>query len=113
MRSPRRNAYSLLELLGTITILGVLAGLVIPRVYVNKAITNKNACQVHQGHIEVQVQLWKRQYGSWPANNLSNMLPTSSPAQYDYFPDGLPVCPVDGTAYTIDPTTHEVIGHTH
>lgn len=100
-------------MLAGITILGVLAAIIIPRVYVQQATTKKNACDVQQGHIEIQVQLWKRLNGSWPASDLSDMLPTSSPAQYDYFPDGLPVCPVDGSAYTIDPTTHEVVGHSH
>ena len=102
-----------MEMLAGMTILAVLAAIIVPRIYVNKTKAKKNACEVTQGHIEIQVQLWKRLNGSWPANNLSNMLPTSSPPQYNYFPDGLPVCPVDGSVYTIDPSTHEVAGHTH
>ena len=31
----------------------------------------------------------------------------------DYFPDGLPTCPVDGTSYTLDATTHFLVGHDH
>lgn len=111
--SQRVAGFSLIEMLAAIAILGVLAALIVPRVIVNKDVTNRNACDVNRGHIEIQVQLWKRQFGAWPANNLSNMLPSSSPPQYDYFPDGLPVCPVDGSPYTIDATTHEVVGHTH
>ena len=29
----------------------------------------------------------------------------------DYYPDVIPVCPVDGSSYTIDPTTHRVSGY--
>lgn len=111
--SQKQLAFSLLELLAVVTLLGLLAALILPRVTMNKATTNTNACDVNQGHIEVQVQRWKRQHGSWPANDLSDMLPSSSPPQYEYFPDGLPVCPVDGTAYTLDLNTHHVTGHNH
>ena len=31
----------------------------------------------------------------------------------DYFPGGIPVCPVDGSAYTMNTTTHRVEGHVH
>ena len=112
-RNRLEGGFSLIEMLAVLTVLGVVAALVVPRVFVNKATTNKNACQTHCRHIEIQVQLWKRQHGAWPANDLSNMLPSSAPSQYDYFPDGLPVCPVDGSPYTIDATTREVVGHQH
>ena len=54
------------------------------------------------------MKLWKRNNGSYPAANLSDI-----GADTTYFPSGLPVCPVDGTAYTINTTTGLVIGHTH
>ena len=109
----RRSAFSLLELLASITIIGLLAAMIMPRIFVNQIVTNKNACDVNKGHIEVQVQRWKRQHGSWPADDLSDMLPSSSPAQYEYFPDGTLICPIDGSPYTLDPSTHEVTGHNH
>ena len=46
------------------------------------------------------MKLWKRNNSSYPAANLSDI-----GADTAYFPSGLPVCPVDGTAYTIDTTT--------
>ena len=42
------------------------------------------------------------------AGNLSDIGANSS-----YFPDGLPICPVDGSSYSIDTTTLRVNGHTH
>lgn len=31
----------------------------------------------------------------------------------DYFPGGIATCPVNGTAYTLNATTHRVDGHVH
>ena len=66
------------------------------------------ACYANQGDIELQVKLWKRMNGTYPAANLSDIGANTS-----YFPSPVPVCPVDGTSYTINTTTGLVIGHTH
>lgn len=102
------SAFSLMELLAVIAILGVLAVLAVPRLSNHQVTSNKAACYANQGDIELQVKLWKRANGSYPAANLSDI-----GASTTYFPSGVPVCPVDGTAYTISTTTGLVIGHTH
>jgi len=89
-------------------ILGVLAVLIVPRVSGHQDSSKRAACYANQGDIELQVKLWKRANGSYPAANLSDIGANTS-----YFPGGLPTCPVDGTAYTINTTTGRVIGHTH
>ena len=66
------------------------------------------ACHVYKGDIEIQVELWNHNTGSWPAANLASI-----GADINYFPEGLPTCPVDGTTYTIDTSTGLVIGHNH
>ena len=33
-------------------------------------------------------------------------------ADPNYFPDGLPTCPVSGQPYRLDPTTDRLVGHT-
>jgi prepilin-type N-terminal cleavage/methylation domain-containing protein len=104
----QRPALSLLELLAALAILAVLAGYIIPRVVSHLDDARRNACHANRGNIELQVQLWRRNTGSFPASSLSDIGSDSA-----YFPDGLPVCPVDGTAYTIDTTTGSVIGHNH
>jgi len=68
----------------------------------------QNSCYVNKEEIAVQAQLWYRNKGDWPAADLSDIA-----ADADYFPDGLPQCPVDGTDYTFDQNTQEVVGHTH
>jgi prepilin-type N-terminal cleavage/methylation domain-containing protein len=107
--TPRRRfAFSLSELLAVVAILAVLAAYIIPRVATHYEDAKRNTCQANQGEIELQVQLWRRNTGSFPAADLSGIGGDAA-----YFPEGLPVCPVDGTSYTIDTTTGFVIGHDH
>ena len=106
--SRRRTGLSLWELMASVAVLAVLAAVVLPRVAGQRDEAYGNACEVQQGEIELQVQLWHRNTGSYPAANLSDI-----GADQAYFPDGLPTCPVDGSTYTIDTTGGTVIGHGH
>lgn len=104
-----RRAFSLLELIAVVVLAGVIAAIGIMKYASNdKSRIRKDACGANKGEIELQTQLWYRTKAAWPATNLSDI-----GAQTKYFPKGLPVCPVDGSAYTIDATTHQVTGHTH
>jgi type II secretory pathway pseudopilin PulG len=94
--------------MAALAIIGVLAAVIVPRVLGHYGTAKRAACLVQRGEIELQVKLWRRHNGSYPAANLSDI-----GASVMYFPDGAPVCPVDGTAYTIDTTSGLVIGHTH
>jgi type II secretory pathway pseudopilin PulG len=108
MRTLRRTGLGLLELIAVVTLVGILAIVVIPR-FTNQSLTaKKNACFVNKQNIEVQCQLWRRQKNALPQSNLSDI-----GADPQYFPDGLPACPVDGTAYTFDTAAQRVTGHTH
>ncbi|MBM3999563.1 MAG: prepilin-type N-terminal cleavage/methylation domain-containing protein [Planctomycetes bacterium] len=106
--AARRSAFSLMEMLAVVTILGVLAALIVPRFTGQAKAARKNACDVNRGNIEVQCQLWYRNKGAWPAAALSDI-----GADPKYFPDRIPACPVDSTAYTIDRSTGRVVGHSH
>jgi len=90
------------------TLVGVIAAVILTRISANSADAKKKTCYVNKGQIDVQVQLWYRNKGTWPANNLSDIS-----ANTTYFPSTLPTCPVDGSAYSLDSTTHQVTGHTH
>lgn len=110
MKSQELNstAFSLIEVMAALTILGILAAVIVPRLSNHQISAKKSACYANKGDIELQVKLWKRNKASLPTANLSDI-----GADTTYFPGGLPVCPVDGTAYTIDTTTGRVTGHTH
>ena len=104
----KRLGLSLLELLGAITILAILVMIIVPRFGDQAMTAKKRACSVNKGNIEVQSQLWYRTKGTWPATGLADI-----GANQTYFPEGLPVCPVDGSVYQLDATTHRVSGHNH
>jgi prepilin-type N-terminal cleavage/methylation domain-containing protein len=107
-RRASRAAFTLLELLAVLTLVGLLAAIALVNFRPVSAAAKKQACYVTKGEIELQAGLWHRNHGAWPQANLADI-----GADAAYFPEGLPVCPVDGTAYTIDSATHRVVGHTH
>ncbi len=108
MRGRFKLGFSLLELMAVITIIGSLAAIIVARVFDNNETANIAACYVYKGDIEIQSELWMHNTGGWPKDSLADI-----GAESDYFPEGLPVCPVDETPYTIDSTTGRVVGHNH
>ena len=107
-RLPRRQAFSLLEILLAVTLMGIVAAVVMPRLTSHSTDSRIQACHVYRGNIEVQAELWFRNRGVWPAANLSDIGTTAR-----YFPDGLPRCPVDDSRYSINPNTGRLNGHQH
>jgi prepilin-type N-terminal cleavage/methylation domain-containing protein len=107
-RAKSKPGFSLIELLAVVAILAVLALIALANFRPANDSAKKRACYVTKGEINLQVRLWYRDKGTWPMSNLSDIGGNTT-----YFPSGLPTCPADGSAYTIDSTTHQVIGHTH
>lgn len=103
-----RNALSLMELVAVAALLGVLAMVTIRKVQEHHDTARIAACYTNRGHIEIQAELWMHNTGTWPLGNLSNI-----GADLNYFPEGLPICPVDGSPYQIDPITGLALGHNH
>ncbi|MCH8042997.1 MAG: type II secretion system protein [Planctomycetes bacterium] len=104
-RPLRRQAFTLLELLAVVTILGIIAVIVVPRVTTTSTAAKQKAHLHNKAVINAAVERYYVTEGSWPSADLNEMVP---PATYDYFPDGLPTNPIDGSVYTIDATTHRV-----
>lgn len=103
-----RLAFSLLELMAVVAIVGIVTTLIVTRMVGSNESADIASCYVFKGDIEVQAEVWNHNTGSWPAGNLADI-----GGDLNYFPEGLPICPVDGTAYTIDTATGLVIGHSH
>jgi prepilin-type N-terminal cleavage/methylation domain-containing protein len=99
---------TLTELMATTAMLGLIAALVLGRIAAPYAEGKSNVCHAQRAEIELQVQLWYRQHGHFPAGNLQDI-----GANFHYFPQGLPTCPVDGAPYAIDTTTGIVAEHEH
>lgn len=107
-RSVHRVGLTLLEIVAAVVIVSVLALVILPRLTSSNTSAKSRGCEANRRNIEVQARLWYRTKGSWPANNLSDI-----GANTTFFPSGVPTCPVDGSSYTLDPSTRKVSGHSH
>jgi len=95
-----------MELLAVVTILGIIAALIVPRITTNSDSAKEKSCIHNRAEINISVEQFYLHNSTWPANDLSDIATDTS-----YFPDGLPTCPLTGQPYRLDPTTHRVIGH--
>jgi prepilin-type N-terminal cleavage/methylation domain-containing protein len=99
----KRRGFSLMELLAVVTILGIIAAIIVPRVTVSSDTAKSKVNAHNKATINAAVERWYIEKGAWPANNLSDI-----GADANYFPDGIPTNPVNGSAYTLNATTHRV-----
>jgi prepilin-type N-terminal cleavage/methylation domain-containing protein len=102
-RGLKKCGFSLLELLAVVTILGIIAAIIVPRVTVSSATAKQKVRDHHKATINAAVERYYIDNNTWPANNLSDI-----GANVNYFPDGLPANPIDSTPYTLNATTHRV-----
>lgn len=98
-----QRGFSLLELLAVVTIMGIIAAIIVPRVAVSSATAKQKVRDHHAATINAAVERFYVDNNVWPANDLSDI-----GVDLNYFPDGLPVNPIDGSAYSLNATTHRV-----
>ena len=108
MLGRKKGGFTLVEILAVVVILGILAAVVVPRVLVSSAQAKINACLQNKASINTAVEKWYFDKGSWPLDALTDIA-----ADADYFPDGIPACPVDSTAYALGAASHRVTSHAH
>ena len=102
----RCHGFSLLELLAVVTIMGIMAAIIIPRIGGHTAKAKANVCAQYKADIDDALEKYYFDKAIW-ATDLNDI------QSDDYYPTAIPVCPVTGQAYTIDPTTHRISGHSH
>lgn len=101
-KSQRRHAFSLMELLAVVTILGIIAAIIVPRVSMSSSNAKSKVDSHNRATINSALERYFIEEGDWPpdlgtiANNTS------------YFPEGIPSNPTDGSAYTLNTTTNRV-----
>ncbi|MCF7974387.1 MAG: prepilin-type N-terminal cleavage/methylation domain-containing protein [Phycisphaerae bacterium] len=102
----RSRAFTLVELMVVVLILGALAFMAIPRIGQSVSNAKINTCNANIEIMNKQLELFKAQTGNWPQNY--NKFSTN----LDYFPDGPPQCPF-GTGYKLDTGIYRIIAHNH
>lgn len=100
-----RSAFTLLEMLAAITIIGIIAAVVLPRISVQAFDAKGKVCSQYVSDINSAIEQYYLDKGSFPTT-VSELVP-------DYYPDVIPVCPAGGGAYTIDSTSKRVPSHSH
>jgi type II secretory pathway pseudopilin PulG len=88
-----------------ILIISFLALLIVPRVVVSTLEAKERTCFHNRAQINSAAERYFAVNDAFPTD--ISQLNTD-----EYFPSGIPVCPVSGAAYALDPTTHRVDGHT-
>ena len=91
----KKNAFTLVEVLIVVAILGLLAGIAIPNLIKARGGAEENACKGNMAMIEAAIEQWALD------NNIASDTTIVSGAAtggwYDYLRDGkLPVCPTGG-----------------
>lgn len=103
-RTPR--AFSLLELMAVIVVIGIIATLIIYRIAPTSDFAKAQTCSHNRSEINAAIERWYIDKNTWPASDLSDLA-----ADPNYFPVGLPTCPVTGSDYSMDTVTNRVNGH--
>ena len=105
----QKKGFTLVELMIVVLILGALAAIAVPRIVGGAATARANGCATNIDLLNTQLELYFANEGAWPAT-LSVLTGNTA-----YFPDGPPVCPVTGSAYSNTLTNNRVTttGHSH
>ena len=101
-----KKAFTLVELLVVVMILGALAAIAVPRMISGATNAKINACETNVDLINSQIELYYAQKATWPQRLQAVTQDPNS------FPDGAPECPF-GTAYQYNTATHRVSNHNH
>jgi prepilin-type N-terminal cleavage/methylation domain-containing protein len=103
--SVLNQGLSLLEVMLVVLLIAVIATLVIPRISDTSDTAKCKACRHNRAELNAAIERYGVSNSSYPTDLTDLVAP-------DYFPQGIPTCPVSGAAYSMNATTHRIDGHT-
>lgn len=98
------KGFTLVELMVVVLILGALTFVVVPRINASSQEAKEEACTANRKSMDRQIEMYFVNTGSYPGS-LSAVAENE-----DYFPDGPPVCPLEGT-YSMNDDKRTVCSH--
>jgi type II secretory pathway pseudopilin PulG len=96
-----RSGISVMEILGAAVVLGIITAIVVPRLAASRDQANRKAHEEYKLQIDDAVERFYINENRWPANDLADI-----GADSNYFPTGVPLNPMSGRPYVLDPVTH-------
>ena len=105
--SSTRSAMTLVEIVLVSVLLTAIAVTILAFTRQPGERVKSSACDLNAGRLQVLVEQYRLDYGRLPSSNLNELL------QPRYLGEPLPVCPVDGRVYNLNPQTGEIIPHVH
>jgi len=101
------KGFTLIETLLIIVLISILAAIIIPRFKIGSTQAKIQSCEMNRSIINTMVETWYFTEGTWPYDSLADIKTNDN-----YFPDGIPTCPLDATSYILSPSPkHRISGH--
>ncbi|MBI4547512.1 MAG: type II secretion system protein [Ignavibacteriae bacterium] len=107
MKTLTRKGFTILEVMVVVILISILAAIVIPRYVVSAKRAQVQSCEMNRHLINKQTEMYFFAEATWPRDDLGDIK-----TNVNYFPDGIPTCPVDFTSYVLAPSPiKRVSGH--
>ncbi len=102
-----QKGFTVIETLLIVVLISILAAIIIPRFTIGSKQAKIQSCEMNRSIVNTMVETYFFMEGTWPLDSLADIKVNDN-----YFPDGIPTCPVDETSYEMAPSPkHRVTGH--
>ncbi|HOX27739.1 MAG TPA: hypothetical protein PLQ76_01150 [bacterium] len=103
----KSKGFTIIETLLIIILISILAAIIVPRFTIGSRQAKIQSCEMNRSIINTMVETYFFTEGTWPVDSLDDIKTNNN-----YFPDGIPTCPVDMTSYVLSASPkHRVSGH--
>lgn len=92
----KQSGFTLIEVMLVVILISILAAIVIPRFSVSSKRAKVQSCEMNRAILNKSVEMYFFVEGTWPTDDLEDIK-----SNVNYFPDGIPTCPVDLSSYVL------------